>query len=225
MAEKISLVLIDDHAIVRNGIKSLLENEDYIEIVGEGSNGEEALTIINELQPDIAIMDIRMPVMTGVEATKKLYSKGNNIHTKVLILSMHDTEEYVLQAVSAGAYGYLLKDSEHDDFVKAIKHIAQGKKFFSSAISNIFVNQYLSGNTGASSSSKNSDNGVNDSLITKSEKQILNLIRKGMTNMHIAEELNKSVRTIETHRFNMMKKLKVKNVAELLTITQDFDLS
>jgi len=209
--EKIKVVLADDHVVVRNGIKNLLENEGDITVVGEASNGEEALVAVEKLNPDLLIIDIRMPVMNGLEATKMLSKNPGS--TRSLILSMHDDEDYILQSVDSGASGYLLKDTSKDEFLKAIKTIHQGGKYFSGDISQVLVNSYLN---------------VRDRKIikpvgtarqydiTKREKQILSMIAGGMGNKEIAEQLGKSIRTIETHRFNIMKKLKVSNVVELL---------
>ncbi|MFO7823019.1 MAG: response regulator transcription factor [Cyclobacterium sp.] len=209
--EKIKVVLADDHVVVRNGIKNLLENEGDITVVGEASNGEEALAAVEKLKPDLLIIDIRMPVMNGLEATKILSKNPGS--TRSLILSMHDDEDYILQSVDSGASGYLLKDTSKDEFLKAIKTIHQGGKYFSGDISQVLVNSYLNVK----------DRKIVQPMgtakryeITKREKQILRMIADGMGNKEIAEQLGKSIRTIETHRFNIMKKLKVSNVVELL---------
>ncbi|WP_257666287.1 response regulator transcription factor [Parapedobacter tibetensis] len=208
--ERIKVVLADDHLVVRSGIKSLLE-EEGIQVIGLASNGEEAIHAVQELQPDLLIIDIRMPVMNGLEATKKLTESSTN--TKVLILSMHDDEDYILQSIESGAKGYLLKDTSREEFMKAIKTVQQGGKYFSGDISNVLVNRYLDVKQGKIGNNTTLS-GSHD--ITKREKQILKMIANGIGNKEIAEQLGKSVRTIETHRFNIMKKLKVNNVVELL---------
>lgn len=208
--ENIKVVLADDHLVVRKGIKNLLEEEKDIEVIGEASNGREAVEAVEELKPDILIIDIRMPLMNGLEATQKLYD--NSTATKILILSMHDDEDYILQSIEAGASGYLLKDTSKEEFIKAVKAIHQGGKYFSGDVSNVLVNRYLNVKNRKVSpvlEGKSYD-------ITKREKQILGMIAEGIGNREIAEQLGKSVRTIETHRFNIMKKLKVNNVVELL---------
>lgn len=214
--EKIKVVLADDHLVVRKGIKNLLEEEKEIQVIGEACNGQEALEVVEELQPDLLIIDIRMPVMNGLEATQKLTDESNT--TKVLILSMHDDEDYILQSVEAGASGYLLKDTSKEEFIKAIRSIFQGGKYFSGDVSKVLVNRYLNVKdrkaAPPSLSAKNYD-------ITKREKQILGMIAEGIGNKEIAEKLGKSIRTIETHRFNIMKKLKVNNVVELLRKLDD----
>ncbi|MFY0652657.1 MAG: response regulator transcription factor [Cyclobacteriaceae bacterium] len=211
--DPVKVVLADDHEIVRNGIKTLLESEGEIEVLGEASNGLEAIERVKEHNPEILITDIRMPIMTGIEATAKL--RVISPDTKVLILSMHDDEEYIIKSAESGASGYLLKDTNKQEFIKAISTIRDGHKYFSGDISNILVNNYLNIKEGrispTSESTVKQDYGV-----TKREKEILQLVYKGVTNKDIAEMLGKSVRTIETHRFNIMKKLQVSNITELL---------
>ncbi|EPR65584.1 response regulator transcription factor [Cyclobacterium qasimii] len=209
--EKIKVVLADDHVVVRSGIKNLLENEGDIVVVGEASNGKEALEVVEKLKPDMLIIDIRMPEMNGLEATRELKNNGTSI--KILILSMHDDEDYILQSIECGASGYLLKDTSKEEFLKAIKAIHQGGKYFSGDISQVLVNNYLNGKD-RKNIKKTSP--VNHYDVTKREKQILKMIASGIGNKEIAEKLGKSIRTIETHRFNIMKKLKVNNVVELL---------
>ncbi|MDN3690542.1 response regulator transcription factor [Cyclobacterium jeungdonense] len=209
--EKIKVVLADDHLVVRSGIKNLLENEGDIEVIGEASNGEEALTVVEKLKPDLLIIDIRMPVMNGLEATKRLTQSTPSARS--LILSMHDDEDYILQSIESGASGYLLKDTSKEEFLKAIKTVHQGGKYFSGDISQVLVNNYL---TFKDRKVTNKTSGVNQYEITKREKQILKMIAEGIANKEIAEQLGKSIRTVETHRFNIMKKLKVNNVVELL---------
>ena len=214
--EKIKVVLADDHVVVRSGIKNLLENEGEIAVVGEASNGKEAIVAVEKLNPDMLIIDIRMPEMNGLEATRELNKNPDAI--KILILSMHDDEDYILQAIECGASGYLLKDTSKEEFLKAIKTINQGGKYFSGDISQVLVNNYLNINTKKTNPEKPI---ANDYDITKREKQILKMIANGIGNKEIAAQLGKSIRTIETHRFNIMKKLKVNNVVELLKKIDD----
>lgn len=207
----IRTLLADDHGVVRSGIKSLLESEGDIQVVVEAENGEEALQQIEKLTPELAILDVRMPVMSGLEVTEKLRKSG--LPTKVLILSMHDDEDYVLQAIESGAAGYLLKGSSKDEFLKAVRTVHRGEKYFSADVSRIFIDSYLNVKKQAVPSHPAK---AQDYDLTKREKQILQLLTDGVGNKEIAERLNKSVRTIETHRFNIMKKLDVNNVVELL---------
>lgn len=222
MSNIISVVLADDHEIVRNGIKQMLESENTIKVVGEASNGKEAVSLVMQLQPDVLITDISMPEMTGIEAASELVSRKTN--SKILMLSMFDREEYVLSAVKLGAHGYLLKDTDKTKFIKAINKVVNGEKYFSSEISNIIVNQYLTSVTtgetltGSGGVVINGTSSVDSFDITKREKQILSSVVNGQSNKVIAEELGISVRTIETHRLNIMKKLKVNNAADLVRI-------
>ncbi|MEP2025792.1 MAG: response regulator transcription factor [Reichenbachiella sp.] len=213
--DTIKVILADDHIIVRNGIKILLESEGEVEVIAEASNGQEAIEKVKELKPDILVSDIRMPVMNGLEATAEL--KKVSPDTKTLILSMHDDEEYIIKSVECGASGYLLKDTTKEEFVKALRSILDGHKYFSGDISDVLVNGYLNKNTGSASAAGDSKTTVKtDYHITKREKQILQLVYEGHSNKEIADELGKSIRTVETHRFNIMKKLGVGNITELI---------
>jgi len=208
--ENIRVLLADDHQLVRNGIRNLLEDEKEIEVIGEVSNGQEALEVVSRLLPDLLIIDIRMPVMNGLDATRKLTASG--LPTRALILSMHDDEDYILQSIDCGASGYLLKDTSKEEFMKAIRVIYKGEKYFSGDVSKVLVSNYLN----VKEKKVPQDDTSQQYDITKREKQILGMIAEGAGNKEIAEQLGKSVRTIETHRFNIMKKLRVSNVVELL---------
>lgn len=220
-AEKISIIICDDHALVRDGIKALLEEEDHLSVIEEASDGREALEKIEQLQPDIAIMDIRMPGMNGLEAVEQLSKKTK--HTRAIMLSMHDSEEYVLQSVEVGAYGYLLKDTPKKEFLKAINKVYEGEKYYSADISKIIVNKYLES---LQPGAKHIPPKVREQKValTKRERQIMDLVLSGLSNKDIAEQLGKSVRTVEAHRFNLMKKLEVKNVTELSLKVEELEL-
>jgi DNA-binding NarL/FixJ family response regulator len=209
MSDKIRVILADDHVFVRDGIKSLLENEANITVVGEATDGLEALSLIDSLQPDLLILDIRMPNMTGIEVVEQLRSKNNLV--KIVMLSMHESEEYVLKSIQAGADGYLLKGSSKEEFLKALHTIANGGKYFSGDISSILIGQLTNPVLAAEPKQSLGD----DQIITKREKEILKLLLSGKGNKEIAEALDISKRTAEVHRFNLMKKLKVKNLMEL----------
>lgn len=217
--KKINILLVDDHSIVRDGIKSTLKDQKNFNIVAEAANGKEAIELVKSLNPDVVIMDITMPEMNGIEAAGVISKKYPN--SKVLILSMHDNETYILKSVEAGAYGYLLKDVDKEEFVKAITAIFNGEKYFNTNISSMLVSGYLNklkeGNVESNSVSVNSD----DYDLTKREKGILKMITVGKNNREIADGLGISIRTIETHRANIMKKLKVKNAVELVRIAID----
>ncbi|MGK6349992.1 response regulator [Parapedobacter sp. DT-150] len=209
--ERISVVLVDDHVLVRDGLKAMLEADGEITVVGEANNGLQAVELVRERQPDLAIMDIRMPEMNGLDACATLAE--SQLPTKVVILSMHDTEEYVLQSLSAGAWGYLLKDTDKSEFIKAIKQIHHGSRYYSGAVSNVLANQLLN----AASPSIISKAEKKDAYgLSKREKQILTMVVNGKHNKDIAELLGKSVRTVETHRFNIMKKLAVNNAVDMI---------
>lgn len=210
MENPIRVLLADDHVFVRDGIKSLLENEKNIEVVAEAVDGLEALQFIADANPDLVILDIRMPNMTGIEVVEKLRSQNNTI--KIVMLSMHDSEEYVLKSIKAGADGYLLKGSSKEEFLKAVNAVANGGKYFSGDISNILIKQLTNANTTAHQPKPVLAENL---LITKREKEILTLLLSGKGNKEIAEALSISKRTAEVHRFNLMKKLEVKNLIEL----------
>lgn len=218
MSNTIRVVLADDHVFVRDGIKSLLENEANIEVVGEATDGLEALKIVETEQPDLLILDIRMPNLTGIEVVEKLRSQNNLV--KIVMLSMHESEEYVLKSIRAGADGYLLKGSSKEEFLKAVQTVANGGKYFSGDISSILIGQ-LSNPVAAMESRQSLDE---DMMITKREKEILKLLLSGKGNKEIAEALDISKRTAEVHRFNLMKKLKVKNLMELSNKANEFSL-
>ncbi|MGJ5643371.1 response regulator [Formosa sp. S-31] len=215
----INVVLADDHVLVRDGIKSLLEDQEGVHVINEASNGKEALQILKVSDPDILIVDIRMPEMNGIEVVAAL--KEQNHKVKTLVLSMHDSEEYVLNAINAGADGYLLKGSSKEEFMKALNMVASGGKYFSGDVSSIIVNNLKARGTEPPV--------VQDTLaeqfkLTKREKQILALVLDGKSNKEIAEDLNVSKRTAEVHRFNLMKKMEVKNLMELTKIASKYNL-
>lgn len=212
--------MADDHLLVRNGIKSLLEEDNTLEVIGEAANGQEALDLAKELNPDLLIIDVRMPIMDGIEAVGHLENYAPN--TKAIVLSMHDSEEYILKSIKAGASGYLLKDTGKPEFIKAINTIHKGGKYFSGDISNVIVSNFLQ-NT--NSTPKKTIPTSNSHGLTKKEVEILQLILSGRTNTEISDSLGKSKRTIETHRFNLMKKLNVKNLIELSSKAKELGFS
>lgn len=205
------IILVDDHVFVRDGIKALLEDQDGIEVVDEASNGVEALDVLKSNVPDLMIIDIRMPEMNGIELVKTLSTSYKEV--KTLVLSMHDSEEYVVKAIEAGADGYLLKGASKDEFLKALYAIASGGKYFTGDVSSIIMNNFVNGSTTANG--KNVTTVKDPFGLTKRQKQILTLVLQLKNNKQIAEELGISRRTTEVHRFNLMKKLDVKNIKEL----------
>lgn len=219
---KTKILLADDHELVRDGIIALLENEKNLEVVDQASNGKEALEIIEKETPDLLIVDIRMPELNGIEVVKKVKKDLPNL--KTLVLSMHDSTEYVVQCVQAGADGYLLKGSSKEEFLKAINKIAGGGKYFSGDISAIIVNNLVNGNTEQTPNTESENIESNPDILTKREKQILKLIFDGKNNQEIGEVLKISKRTAEAHRFNLMKKLEVKNLMELTKKSKELNL-
>jgi two-component system nitrate/nitrite response regulator NarL len=218
MSDNIRVVLTDDHVFVRDGIKSLLENEANITVVGEATDGLEALALIDEVQPDLLILDIRMPNLTGIEVVEQLRAKNNFV--KIIMLSMHESEEYVLKSIQAGADGYLLKGSSKEEFLKAVHTVSGGGKYFSGDISSILIGQL----TNSSLSTEPKQTLGEEQVITKREKEILKLLLSGKGNKEIAEALDISKRTAEVHRFNLMKKLKVKNLMDLSNKATEYSL-
>lgn len=218
MSNIIRVVLADDHVFVRDGIKSLLENEANIEVVGEAIDGADALEVVAQNKPDLLIVDIRMPHLTGIEVVEKL--RGENNDVKIIMLSMHESEEYVLKSIKAGADGYLLKGSSKEEFLKALHTVAAGGKYFSGDISSILISQL----TNSSTSLEPKQSLADEMMITKREKEILTLLLSGKGNKEIAEALDISKRTAEVHRFNLMKKLKVKNLMELSNKATEYSL-
>jgi two-component system, NarL family, nitrate/nitrite response regulator NarL len=219
MSNTIRVVLADDHVFVRDGIKFLLENESNINVIGEAVDGQDALKVVGELDPDLLILDIRMPNLTGIEVVEKLRNDGKTL--KIVMLSMHESEEYVLKSIKAGADGYLLKGSSKEEFLKAVHTVANGGKYFSGDISSILIGQLSNPNPAVFETKKSIEDEL---LITKREKEILTLLLAGKGNKEIADTLDISKRTAEVHRFNLMKKLKVKNLMELSNKATEFSL-
>lgn len=219
--DTINVVLADDHVLVRDGIKALLEDQTGIVVIDEASDGKEALEVVKRSNPDVLIVDIRMPEMNGIEVVAEINKSSSNV--KTLVLSMHDSEEYVVKAIQAGADGYLLKGASKEEFLKALNNVASGGKYFTGDVSAIIMNNFVNGNVAAVKSK--SEIPVEDPFgLTKREKQILNLVLQLKNNKDIAEDLQISKRTAEVHRFNLMKKLDVKNLMELNNKAKEFGL-
>ncbi len=217
----VEIMLVDDHALVRDGIRSLLEGEEDIKVTYEASDGNEAYELLKKVTPQLLIVDIRMPIMNGIELVQKLVQEG--IETSALMLSMHDSEEYVIQSIDAGASGYLLKDAGKEEFIKAIRTILSGEYYFSGDISKYLIKRVSPSNNKNSILSPTSQ-AIDIPRLTKRELQILELAVLGNSNQEIADILEKSKRTIEAHRFNLMKKLDVKNLASLIKKANDLNL-
>ena len=204
---KVRVLLADDHQLMRSGIRLMLEREPDLSVVGEASDGREAVTLAKSLRPDIVIMDIGMPSLNGIEAAGLMTQE--NPELPIMIVSMHPDETYVLRALKAGARGYLLKDSAEADLIKAVHVVAGGKSFFSPAVSKVLLDDYVR---------KLKRSGTDDAydLLTPREREVLQLIAEGKSNKEIANLLNLSVYTVESHRSNLMEKLNLRGLPELI---------
>jgi len=204
---KARILLVEDHIVVRQGLKALLSGEADIEVVGEADNGREALQRVSDLQPDLVLMDISMPGLNGIEATRQICQ--NHPGVEVVILSMHSNEEYVFQVLRAGASGYVLKQSDSSEVLTAIRAALAGGSFLSPPISRAVIDDYIH---------RAEARGRSDTLdlLTPREREVLQLLAEGLSNQEIADQLSISVKTVETHRGNMMKKLSVESKTELV---------
>jgi len=204
---KIRILLADDHQLMRSGIRLMLERESDLTVVGEAADGREAVSLAKTLKPDVVVMDIGMPNLNGIEAAHQMTQE--NPEMAIVIVSMHADESYVLRALKAGARGYLLKDSAEADLIKAVHVVYGGKSFFSPAVSKVLLDDYVR---------KLKRSGTDDAydLLTPRERKILQLIAEGKSNKDIANLLNLSVYTIESHRSNLMEKLNLRGLPELI---------
>jgi two-component system, NarL family, response regulator NreC len=203
----IRLVLADDHVVLRSGLRALLEHNADFQVAGEAGDGRELLKLVEELEPDVVVTDIGMPSLNGTDATAQITARHPGV--RVIMLSMHSDEAYVLRALKAGARGYLLKESAEADLIAAIRAVHAGKAFFSPAISALLVEDYVR---------QLRDMDVEDSydLLSPREREILQLVAEGKSNKEVANLLNLSVYTVETHRGNILQKLNLHSVPELI---------
>jgi two-component system response regulator NreC len=201
------ILLADDHTVVRQGLRKILEARPQWEVVAEAADGREAVRQAEEVKPDIAIVDVAMPLLNGIEAVRQIARKAPG--TRVLVLSMHADEAYVTQMLRAGASGYLLKDSADVDLLQAVDAVAVGKSFFSPAIARVIADDYLR---------QLADRGITDryELLSEREREIFQLIAEGKTNKEIAALLFLSPSTVDTHRSRIMEKLDVHSAAEIV---------
>ena len=204
---KTRILLADDHKLMRSGLKALIEQQPDLTVVGEADDGRQAVALAASLKPDLLVMDIGMPNLNGIEAANQITQA--NPGTAIVILSMHSDESYVLRALKAGAKGYLLKDSAESDLIRAVHAVAGGKSFFSPAVSKVLLDDYVR---------KLQRSGAEDAydLLTPREREILQLIAEGKSNKDVANLLNLSVYTVETHRSNIMEKLNLRGIPELI---------
>lgn len=218
MTNKIRLMIVDDHAVVRRGLINLLEEEEHLEIVGEASDGVESLESIKELKPDLILLDLSMPKMSGFEVARIISQKHPSV--KSIIFSMHNNQEYMVTAVENGAMGYLLKDTSKEEILKALETVAKGSKYFPPNISALIIDGLLGQKKShANATSKEASGIIN--MLSKQEKVILSYIVEGLNSQEISEKLNLSVRTISNHRANILRKTQVKNTAELVRLAME----
>jgi two-component system response regulator NreC len=206
MASKYRIVIAEDHTILREGLRSLLSSNPDFEVVGEAEDGREAIRCVEKLKPDLILTDLSMPRMNGMEAIREI--KKQSPKTKILVLTVHKTEEYILATLKAGADGYLLKDSTHTELVMAVKNVISGKHYISPEISEKVIEGYLEGR-------KTLKLRTSWETLTQREREVLKLIAEGYRNKKIADDLCISVKTVEKHRANLMEKLNLHNVQAL----------
>jgi len=204
---KIRIVLADDHKLMRSGLRVLLEQQPDLTVMGEASDGREAVALVASQRPDVLVMDIGMPSLNGIEAAAQITQ--SNPEAAIVMLSMHSDESYVLRALKAGAKGYLLKDSAEADLIRAVRAVAEGKSFFSPAVSRVLLDDYVR---------KLNRSGTEDpyELLTPREREVLQLVAEGKSSKEVAQLRNLSVYTVETHRSNIMEKLNLHGVPELI---------
>ena len=204
---KIRIVLAEDHILVRAGIRALLESQPDMEIVGEASDGQEAIHLVQELAPDVVVMDIAMPVVGGLEATRHIHSKSPDV--RILALTMHEDERWFFQAIHAGASGFVVKGALPSEFLLAVRAVAQGQVYLYPSLARKLVDEYLD------HVKSGRETAVADGL-TEREQEVLTLISEGRTGKEIAKQLGISTHTVERHRQNLMAKLDLHNRAELV---------
>ncbi|MGD8521829.1 MAG: response regulator transcription factor [Desulfobacterales bacterium] len=206
MQKKINIVLAEDHTILREGLKALLSANPKFKIIGEAEDGREAVRCVEKMHPDLMLMDLSMPRMSGMEAIGEI--KRRYPGTKIIALTVHKTEEYLHTTLQAGANGYVLKDATHDELVLAINNVMKGKSYLSPGVSEKVIEGYLERKEGQMPDSP-------WETLSQREREVLKLIAEGYKNKEIAEDLCISLKTVEKHRANLMKKLDLHNAAAL----------
>jgi two-component system response regulator NreC len=204
--ENLRIVLAEDHTILREGLRALLSANPNFEIIGEAQNGREAVRCVEKLEPDLLLMDLSMPRMSGMDAIREI--KRRYPEVKIIALTVHKTEEYLLTTLKAGADGYVLKDATHEELVMAIKNVMGGKSYLSPGVSEKIITGYLEGR-------KSNRTASPWETLSQREREVLKLIAEGFKNKEIAEDLCISLKTVEKHRANLMKKLDLHNAATL----------
>ncbi|MCG8486538.1 MAG: response regulator transcription factor [Candidatus Thiodiazotropha sp.] len=208
-SDKKKIIIAEDHNILRAGLKALLTSNPQFDVIGEADNGRDAIRRVIELKPDLVIMDLNMPGMNGMDAIREIKERDTEI--KTLVLTVHNEEEYVLASLKAGANGYVLKDATQNELMTAAERVLNGKTYLSAEITEKVVNSYLQTNN------VNNEPLTRWDTVTQRERQILKLIAEGHTNKSMADYLCISVKTVEKHRANLMKKLDLHNVSALTT--------
>ncbi|HWP83395.1 MAG TPA: response regulator transcription factor [Bacteroidota bacterium] len=208
--KKIRLLIADDHSIVRSGLRALLESGEHFAVIGEATNGEQAIRMATKTKPDVILLDLSMPKLSGIEAARLLKEKLPQL--KILILTIYESEEYVSQMVGAGVDGYVLKNADRKELLDAISTVASGKRYFSRKISDIIIDGFIK----KTSSEEQPRTPPPVRKLSQREIQILQFIAQGLTSPQIAEKLFLSVRTVNTHRSNIMKKLGIHETAGLV---------
>jgi two-component system, NarL family, response regulator NreC len=203
----IRIVLADDHSVMRSGLRALLQQHSDLQVVGEASDGREAMNLAESLRPDVVVLDITMPLLNGIDVARQIASK--QLGVAVIMLSMHSDESYVLRAMKAGVHGYLLKESAEIDLLHAIRAVTQGQSFFSPAVSRMLAEDYVR---------QLQDREIEDSydLLSPREREVLQLIAEGKSNKDVANLVKLSLYTVETHRSNILQKLNLHSVPDLI---------
>jgi len=217
MSTTIKVFLVDDHEIFRNGLKQLVDSEPDMEVIGEAGDGETALEMLRTLSPDVIIMDIRMPGINGVETSQMLLKREPQ--TRILFFSLYDSPDYVARALEMGASGYILKDTSNKIFLTAIRTVYNGKFYFIGDVTDVLVKKYIDLQKASSKTA-----GGSDVSLSRREEQILRMITGNQSNKEIAESLQVSIRTIEAHRLNILRKFQANNIEEVLAYYKDTDL-
>jgi len=212
MKKTFTIVLAEDHTILREGLKALLSSQPDLKIVGEAGDGLEAIRCARDHSPDMILLDLSMPTMTGLDAIKEI--KRVSTDTKIIVLTVHSTEEYILASLQAGADGYVLKDAHSEELLTAIRHVLDGRRYLSPSISGTIIDGLLQGKKASAIRSS-------WETLTQREREILKLVAEGHKNKEIADLLCISLKTVEKHRANLMEKLDLHNVASLTALAAE----
>jgi DNA-binding NarL/FixJ family response regulator len=202
---RLSILIVDDHAVVRRGVRALLESQPGWEVSAEASNGREAVDLAKRLQPDIVVMDLSLPELNGLDATRQILKESPR--SEVLVLTMHHSEELARNVLQAGARGYVLKSDADDSLVTAVRNLSRHRPFLSSAVTEFVLDDYVR---------RTDDAAITVAAVTPREREIIQLLAEGRSNKEVASALSVSVKTIEAHRANVMRKLRLRSVSDLV---------